>query len=199
MKIDTTMQRTETTRSLSFHVTVWLAIATAIGMAAYAIYQYSTMPGNTVLDLLLHHSWHILAVCAAIYAVSWAALHKLIVRPLMKIYLHLYAMGAGKLEALALESNVTEIRTIVDGINLMLRRMEQGADTRAFEHAQKDIATLRETIMGSEVSEMEAKNTALEKLADLEKLLSAIIQNVNKSERQTMETSLLPPIRVGLK
>lgn len=192
MQIDTTMQPTMATRSLSFHVTVWLAIATAIGMGAYAIYQYATMPGHTALDLWLHHSWHVLALGAAIYVVSWVAFHKLIVQPLTKIYLYLYAMGTGQLAPLALKSNVTEIRTIVEGINLMLRRMEQGMDKQALEHAQSDIAALKETILRLEVSELDAKSLALEKLAALEKSLAAVVRNVNAPAKPTLENSPCP-------
>ena len=189
MKIDTTTQPTTTTRSLSFHVTVWLAIATTIGMATYAIYQYATMPGHTVLDLLLHHSWHVLALSVAIYVVSWIAFHKLIVQPLTKIYLHLYAMGAGQLAPLALKSNVTEIRTIVEGINLMRRRTEQSMDGTTVEHAQRDIIELKETIRELEVLEPDGKSLALEKVAALEKSISAVMRNVNAPAKPTLEGS----------
>lgn len=193
MKIDaSSMQPTTTTHSLSFHVTVWLAIATAIGMGAYAVYQYATMPGHSVLELLLHHSWHVLALGAAIYVLSWAVFHKLIVQPLTKIYLHLYAMGAGQLAPLALKSNVTEIGTIVAGINLMLHRMEQGMDGNALEHAQRDIAELKETIKQLEVSKPTAKGLALEKVAALEKSLSAVVRGVNAPAKPTLENSPCP-------
>lgn len=186
MRIDTTIQPTLRTHSLSFHVTGWLAIATAIGMAAYAIYQYATMPGHTVLDLLLHHSWHVLAVAAAIYVVSWAAIHKLIVKPLTKIYLHLYAMGAGQLAPLALKTNVTEIHTIVEGINLMRRRLEGGVEANAMEHVRREIAKLKETVESMEVSEPDTKNLALEQIATFEKSLLAVVRNVNAPKKPTL-------------
>lgn len=189
---DTAKEPTMRTRSLSFHISVWLAIATAIGMGAYAIYQYATMPGHTVLDLLLHHSWHVLALGAAVYVVSWVAFHKLIVQPLTKIYLHLYAMGAGQFAPLVLKSNVSEIHTIVEGINLMLRRVEQGMDANALEHAQRDITELKETIGQWEVSEPDAKSLALEKLVALEKSLSAVVRNVHAPGKPTPENSPFP-------
>lgn len=189
MKIDTATQSTTTTRSLSFHVTVWLAIATTIGMATYAIYQYATISGHTVLDLLLHHSWHVLALSAAIYLVSWVAFRKLIVQPLTKIYLHLYAMGAGQLAPLALKSNITEIRTIVEGINLMRRRMEQSMDGNTVEHAQRDMIELKETIRQLEFLEPDGKSLALEKVAVLEKSLSAVMRNINAPAKPTLDDS----------
>ena len=192
MRIESTIQPTIVTRSLSFHVTVWLAIATAIGMGAYAVYQYATMPGHTVLDLLLHHSWHVLVLGVTAYVVSWIALHKLIVRPLAKIYVHLYAIGGGRLAPLVLKSRVTEIHTIVEGINLMLRRMEQGADAQALEHAQRDISELKEAIRRWEVSESATNSFPLEKLAAVERSLLAIVRNGNAAAKPTLEHSPCP-------
>lgn len=189
MRIDTTIQPTVRTHSLSFHVTIWLGIATAIGMSVFAIYQYATMPGHTVLDLLLHHSWHVLALAAAIYVVSRVAFHKSIVQPLTKIYLHLYAMGAGQRTSLALKTNVTEIRTIVEGINLMRRRLGAGANANAMVHSRHEIAKLKEIIESMEVSELDTKSLALEQIAAFEKSLPVVVHNVNAPMKATLEDS----------
>ena len=180
------------TRSLSFYVTVWLAVAIAVSMAAYAFYQYFTMPGITATELFLHHLWHVLALGAVIYVLCWLVFDRVLLRPLKQIYIHLYALGAGKLEPLALESNVAEIRTIVEGINLMLRQMEQGADAQALEHAQRVIAELKEAIRQWEVSEPAATSFPLEKLAALERSLLAIVRNVKASAKPTPENSPCP-------
>lgn len=189
---ETTESTMNATRSLSFYVTVWLAVAIVIGMAAYAVYQYFTMPGMTVQQLLLHHLWHVLALGAVIYMLCWLVFYRVLLRPLQQIYLHLYAVGAGKLEPLVLESNVAEIRTIVEGINLMLRRMEQGVDVQALEHAQGVIAELKEAIRRWEVSEPAATGFPLEKLAALEGSLLAIVRNVNAPAKAGLENSRCP-------
>jgi hypothetical protein len=160
-------------------VTVWLAVAIAMGMAAYAIYHYATMPGHTALDLLLHHSWHVLVLAAAIYIVSWFAFHQLLVAPLKKIYLHLYAMGAGRLEPLTLNSNVTEIRTIVEGVNLLLFRINQSADSGSLELAQQRIGEIRDVMRRLSPANPQDVSELLDKLAQIESTFAALVQRSN--------------------
>ncbi len=168
----------KTPRTLSFHVTIWLAVAVGLGMAAYAIYQYATMPGQTARDLLLHHSWHVLLLGAVIYIVSWVMIEWVLVRPLEAIYVHLYAIGAGRRSRLEIQSNVREIVTIVEGINLMLQRLEQSADDGAIQRTQSSLAELRKAIEELEVASPETKGATLDKLAGFEKSLSAVLQHI---------------------
>lgn len=178
---------TPKTRSLSFHVTVWLALGIAIGMAGYAIYQYATISGHTTLDLTLHHTWHVLVLGAMMYLVSWLTLHRILIKPLHTIYIHLYALGAGKLEPLTLNSRVTEIRTIVDGVNLMLRRTEQDLDTEGLSRVQREARELNKAIWELEIADPTAKSLALDKLAALEKSLSALVRNTKLSPVRIVE------------
>ncbi len=179
----------KTPRSLSSHVTIWLAVAVGLGMAAYAIYQYATMPGQTARDLLLHHSWHVLVLGAVIYIISWVMIEWVLVRPLEAIYVHLYAIGAGRRSRLEIQSNVREIVTIVEGINLMLQRLEQSPEDGAIQRAQFGLAQLRKSIEELEVASPEAKVTTLDKLAGFEKSLSAVLQNIKAASAPREENS----------
>lgn len=173
----------KTPRTLSFHVTIWLAVAVGLGMAAYAIYQYATLPGQTARDLLLHHSWHVLVLGAVIYIVSWVMFEWVLVRPLEAIYVHLYAIGAGRRSRLEIQSNVREIVTIVEGINLMLQRLEQGGNDAAIQRTESDFAQLRKAVEELQVASPEAKGAALDQLTAFEKSLFAVLQTIKAAEK----------------
>lgn len=162
-------------RTLSFHVTVWLAIAVAIGMGAYAVLEYLTTPDQTVAGLLLHHGWHVIALGALFYIVSWIAFDRLLVRPLNAIYLHLYAIGREKRSPMNLQSNVMEIRTIVEGINLMLRCHEQLGDSEPLRRAQIELAVLRQEVEEFEAGPPTEKAAMLERLKALEDSVQILI------------------------
>jgi hypothetical protein len=163
------------TRSLSFFVTVWMAAAIAASMGAYAVYEYATMPGHTLQELAVEHLGHVLGLGVLVYVLCWGVFYFLLLRPLNRIYLHLYTIGAGRLKTLELDSNVREIRTIVDGVNLMLSRLKQGADSNALELAQKRIAEIRDITRNLTTPNQEHFSVLLDKLADLEKSLPAIL------------------------
>lgn len=166
----------KTTRSLSFHVAIWMAVAIGFSMAAYALYERQTSPNLTWSELAVQHLGHVLGLGVMIYILSWGVFYFLLLRPLNRIYLHLYALGAGQLKPLELNSNVREIRTIVDGINLMLSRLTLGADRDALEHAQQCIAEIREMSRQLAITEHEHMSHVLDKLADdLEKSLPNIL------------------------
>lgn len=170
----------KTTRSLSFFVAVWMAAAIAASMAAYAVYEYATRPGHTLRALAIEHLGHVLALGLVMYVLCWFVFYFLLLRPLNRIYLHLYTIGAGQLKTLELDSNVREIRTIVDGVNLMLSRLKLGADNHPLELAQKSIAEIR-TLTG-QVAVMDAAHAGIlqDKLADLEKSLLGMLASLGK-------------------
>lgn len=164
------------TKNLSFLIAVWMAVAIAGSMAAYAVYQFFTMPGMTVKELFLHHFWHVLALGSVIYVLCWFLFKRIVLRPLTCIYLHLYAVGGGKLELLELNSNVTEIRTIVEGVNLMLTRLKQGLKSNALEDSELRISEIKDLLRNLGTSEPEKLDSALEKLEQLERNLLPIFR-----------------------
>ncbi len=166
----------KTTKSLSFIVTIWMAVAIAVSMGAYAAYEYATAPGQSLRELAVEHLGHVLGLGVMIYILCWGVFHFVLLRPLNRIYLHLYTVGAGQIKPLELQSNVREIKTIVDGVNLMLSRLKLGADRDALEHAQQCIAEIREMSRQLAITEQEHISHVLDKLADdLEKSLPSIL------------------------
>ena len=50
--------------SLASVVAGYSALVIALGMALYAVHQYISIPGQTVIGLILEHSWHVLVLGA---------------------------------------------------------------------------------------------------------------------------------------
>jgi methyl-accepting chemotaxis protein len=154
-------------RSLSYLVAFWSALAIAISMGIYAIFQYFTSPGKTIGGLFLEHLWHVLVLGVVIYGLLWIVLRRSLLRPIQKIYLHLYKVGTGRVEPLVLQTRIRELETIVEGVNVMIERMGQSfpadeiADAReaakkAYEKAPQEaqaildnLARLQESIVQS--------------------------------------------------
>lgn len=164
-------------RSLSFHVTIWLAIAVAIGMGAYAALEYLTTPGVTALGLLVHHGWHVLALGTSFYVVSWFAINRLVVRPLNEVYLHLYATGGGQRSLLDLRTNVAEIESIVEGINLMLLRWNKPQPDPSLSDLETEIRLVRQEVEQLASIAPRAKTAMLERLG----VLAASVEEIESS------------------
>lgn len=165
----------KTTRSLSFFVTVWMAAAIAVSMGAYAVYEYAAAPGQSLRELAVEHLGHVLVLGVFIYILCCAVFYFVLLRPLNRVYLHLYAIGDGQLETLEMDSNVREIHTIVDGVNLMLSRIKLSGDCDALELAQQRIAEIQEMTRQLTTADHEHLGVLLGKLADLQKSLPNIL------------------------
>ena len=111
------------TVSLSFVVAIWSATAIAISMGLYALWQYFSMPDADARQLVLEHLWHVVVLGVAIYIMIWFVFRRILLRPIKKIFVHLYKVGTGRVEKLRLESSAREVAKIVDSINIMVERM----------------------------------------------------------------------------
>ena len=129
--------------SLSFVVTFWTAVAIAASMAFYAILQHELHPELTARELLLRHMWHVLALGGVTYLTLWLVFRRFLWRPLNQVFLHLYGVSKGHLEPLRLQSNIREIATIAESINLMIWHIGREIDPKARAHATESLAELR--------------------------------------------------------
>lgn len=169
-------------RSFAFVVAFWTAVPIALAMAVFAVFQYFTLPDITLAELVAHHLWHVLALGAMIYVFCWVVFRRALVQPLHQIYLHLYKVGTGRLEPLELPSDIRELQTIVEGVNLMIRRMEQGFDPSAVEHTTQELAALRELAKAAYDSAPEQSGEIMERLANLEQSVHSIIHRPSESQ-----------------
>ena len=162
--------------SLSFVAALWTAAAIAVVMAVYAVLQKAIEPDVTWRELFVHHLWHVFVLGGVIHLACWLVFQRLLGRPLNRIYLHLYGMGKGRLEPLKVESNVRELRSIIDGINLLIWRMGRSDDPNALPDAQERIATIRQRLRDLSMQQPEQSGEVTELLDGLERDLLAVAQ-----------------------
>jgi len=130
------MNTTKKKLSLSLLVTFWTGASMSIGMGMYAIFQYFQHPGITIGALFKSHLLHILVLAIPTYIILCIVLHRVLINPLQRIFLHLYKIGKGKQEPLELQTNVEEVQGIIDGINIMIWQMRK--HTQADEDGVKE-------------------------------------------------------------
>lgn len=147
------MSSAEDTRWSSSLLTSLLAGgAVAMGMLIYGIGQYFADPTLSPMYLLVQHTWHVLALWFLIYASVYASLRHFLFRPINRIYVHLYRVGAGQVSPLRLRTPVRELAEVVDAINIMIRRMENHryasveTDIRDIAQHLRDVAKSQEHV-----------------------------------------------------
>lgn len=172
-------------RSLSFVTALWMALVIALAMAGYAVVQKMFEPQTTWRSLFIHHLWHVIVLGGVIYLACWMEFRRLLALPLNRIYLHLYAVGKGRLEPLKVNSNIREIRSIVEGVNLMIWRMGRASDPKALPDALEDLRVIRETIRELAAQKPDNFSELAGRLDDLEQNLSAIAPTEFKGDSTT--------------
>ena len=134
----------KTTRwSLATVGALWTGLAMAASTALFAIDKYLSRSNVRLADLLRADAWRVLAMTAVVYLFLWAVFRHVVLKPVHQIGAHLYRIGLGRLKPLSLHSHVRELQGIVDGVNLMIRRMELDLDRGAIEHVQETLDRLR--------------------------------------------------------
>jgi nitrate/nitrite-specific signal transduction histidine kinase len=156
------------TLSLAAYVSIWTAVAIAVSMGIYGVFEYFVMPGATVEHLLLEHSWHVLVLGAVTYVVCWVVLRVAVVRPLQDIFFCLYRIGAGELKPIEMDTHISEVRGVIEGVNAMIWRMGGRVDHEAINGVQEKLKQL-----GQAAQEL---RVAAEKLSALERSVSAALQ-----------------------
>jgi len=141
--------------SLALVVAVYSAVVIALGMAAYAVYQYVATPDKTVLGLVFEHGWHVIVLGLLIYATLYAVLYNKVVRPIRDLNLKLYAITRGNLTSIEIDSNVVEIAEIAEGVQLLLDEMD-----RSVPHVSLTALSNRTQKIRSIAKESEALDTA---------------------------------------
>lgn len=111
--------------SLASVVAGYSALVIALGMGIYAVYQYKAMPDKTVLGLILEHSWHVIVLGFLIYGTLYIVLYGKVVKPIHDLYLKLYAITRGNLSSIEIDSNITEISEIAEGVQVLLDGMDR--------------------------------------------------------------------------
>lgn len=111
------------TMSLAVVITCYTALVIAGGMTVYAVFQYLSTPEKTVLGLILQHGLHVLALGTVIYLALNIVLHRKVTRPIGQLTLDLYAISKGNFRPVTVESGITEIQAIAEGVSLLIKRI----------------------------------------------------------------------------
>jgi hypothetical protein len=130
--------------SLAFVVAVYTALVIALGMAVYAIYQYFAMPNETILGLVLEHSWHVVVLGVLTYVTLYAVLYKKVVLPIRDLYLKLYAITRGNLSSITVDSNIMEIAEIAEGVQLLIAETDRSVPEVSLAGLSESAQQLRE-------------------------------------------------------
>lgn len=177
----------ETKREISLAAVVagYSALVIALGMSVYAIYQYKTTPGMTILGLIFEHSWHVLVLGLLIYATLYAVLYKTVVRPIHDLYLKLYAITRGDLSSLDIDSNIVEISEIAEGVQLLLDEMEHSIPDLSLTALSNRTHKIRSIAKESDALDISAKEFLMNLSNEIEELVRELsMVNHKKQENK---------------
>lgn len=168
------LKNPSSTQSLSLIITIWLSASVAILMLGYAVFQKVLWPETSWLDLFLHHFWHVIVFGVTIQLSTWIFFRYMVEKPLNEIFFHLYKIGKGQLEPLNIASNIRELDTIADGVNILIWRITQGKDDQAISDVHNNIASIR-AIVGEHLVDAPDVSSKIENSIDrLEQNLTSL-------------------------
>lgn len=115
--------------SIASYVALVSALITAIGMGAYAVYQFYFHPGHTVTGLVLEHGWHVVVLGFLTYLVSFLLFYYQIKKPISSLWLKCYAITNGYEDNFNVTSNIKEIQDIADAIDMLKAQLVKNKES----------------------------------------------------------------------
>lgn len=173
--------------SLAFVVAVYTALVIALGMAVYAIYQYFVFPNETILGLVLEHSWHVVVLGVLTYVTLCAVLYKKVVLPIRELYLKLYAITKGNLNSIAVDSNIKEIAEIAEGVELLVAETDNSIPGVSLAGLSEGAQKLRSLAKKSNPLDESAKDILMNVASTIDESvrgLTAARRKVNKDKNE---------------
>jgi hypothetical protein len=135
--------RSSPTNLLSIIATT-CAGALLLGSAVAGVCRHILRPDEPLATVFTDVLLPAAVVGVVIAFACWTVFDRLVLRPAKGITRHLYDVGMGRLRPLALRSNVAEIRPLIDGINLVVRRLEPPTEREIALQFERIIESLRE-------------------------------------------------------
>ena len=136
-------------KSLAAIVAFYTALVLAATMAVYAVLQYFAEPDQTVKGLVIEHTMHVVLIGGFTYLVLYGVLHRKVVQPVRVLYMKLYKIARGDFNPIDEVSDVMEIQEIIDGINMMVSRMNQSTSEEFLIELSHHVGDLRSFAGGS--------------------------------------------------
>ena len=161
--------------SLSFLVSLWTALSIAAALIVYALIQYLLLPEMSAREFFIHHLWHVFVLGALIHLSCWCVFRVLLFRPLNRVYLHLYSLGAGDIRELDLKSSVKEIAMIVEGINVMTWRLHHWLDADALAETKEQLEQIGLLAAQLRMENEDVSQALMDRVESLEETLFAVV------------------------
>lgn len=165
-------------------------MAIAAALIVYAVIQYSLLPEMSAREFFLHHLWHVFVLGAIIHLSCWCVFRALFVRPLNRMYLHLYSLGAGDIRELELKSSVKEIAMVVEGINIMTWRLHHWLDADSLAATKERLEQIGVIAAQLRLENEEVSQALMEQVEALEESLFSVLaakDNENGESQKALE------------
>lgn len=147
------------------------------GMAVYGCVQYLLLPDKNVLRLVLEHLGHVLFLMILVYATLYWVLFRRVVAPIREFRAKLYRVAGGDLVPLHVTSNITEIREMAEGINLMISRLAGGIPELSLVEFAAHAKAVRELAQQADQLTLEQKEALLNAADRMDALVALIARN----------------------
>ena len=152
-------RRPKRRRSLYQIIVAASVTAVTVGTIFWTTIELASGRPPSARELMLHHVVPAIVIGFIIAVVLSLLLNRFVVEPIQSLFFHLYRIGSGRLDPIDLDTGVDEIQTMVDGVNLLARRLRATADEGTFARAQERLVKLRQQLRsmadaGEEESEL---------------------------------------------
>lgn len=162
-------------RSLLITMAKAVIAASLLGMALYTFIEYLIQRPDDWADFFIHHLMHTLIVVGVVAVVASMTMHKLVIKPVSHVFIHIRRMALGRIENIDLECRSDEIRSVVESINHLATRLRTPGKSDALSHALDDIRDLR-THLRETLSDSDSSVTTMRQLSSLENRLLDVMQ-----------------------
>ncbi|GAB4258864.1 MAG: hypothetical protein Kow0092_06690 [Deferrisomatales bacterium] len=124
---------------VSLHCT-WIV---AVFMAIYGTVEVWLF-GDSALVTALRHTSHVVLIFGGLGAILHFVLRRYVTKPIAQINAQLYRLGAGATDVRPIDTDVSELRQIVHGIERMRKRMYVGETGAALREAELALMEIRD-------------------------------------------------------
>lgn len=162
-------------RSLLSTMAKAVIVASLLGMILYTLVEYFIQRPDDWAEFFVHHLMHTLIVVGVVAGVASMTMHKLVIKPVSLVFIHIRRMAAGRIENIDLEYCSDEIRSVVESINHLATRLRKPGSSDALSHALDDIRDIR-THLRETLSDSDASVTTMRHLTKLENRLLDVMQ-----------------------
>lgn len=156
--------------SLSRILAIASLLATLAGMLVYTAFGYVAGEPASLAEFTTHHLIPALLIGITVCATLSFFLHAKLIAPVKEIFAHLYRVGSGQFSPLTIDTHVSEIRTIVEGINLLVSRLKGAAGDGALEKALDSLVKLRSDLEAAAANADDSADALIPVMRDLRNL-----------------------------